>query len=127
MNGRPTSFGTTGNPLSQALSLLVFGLLLVGAVLMGAVILAVVLGLAVIGAIALYARLWWLRRQMGRSEPARGARSANGSLIEAEYTVVEERDPGYPNDRRPLGSHRSDSRVTVEHDDEPRGAGHADR
>jgi hypothetical protein len=106
MNGRPSSWGTSGNPLLQALSLLVFGLLLIGAVVMGAVILAVVLGLAVIGALAFYARFWWLSRKMRGSAPARGGESAAGKLIEAEYTVVEERDPAYPNDRRPRVSPR---------------------
>lgn len=99
MNGRPSSFGAPGNPLLQALSLLVFGLFLIGAIVMGAVILALVLGLAAIGAIAFYARLWWLRRRVGVSAPGRGPEPATGRLIDAEYTVVEQRDPSYPTDR----------------------------
>lgn len=104
MNGRPSLFGASGNPLLQALSLLVFGVLLIGAVVMGAVILAIVLGLAVIGAIVFYLRFWWLRRKLARSAPDRGAGSAPGRLIEAEYTVVEQRDPSYPTDRRSRAS-----------------------
>jgi hypothetical protein len=127
MNGRPRSFGTSGNPLWQALSLLVFGLLLIGAVVMGAVILMVVLGVAVIGAMALYARLWWLRRKLGRSAAARGAEPGMGTLIDAEYTVVEERDPRSPNDRRPRASSRGDLRVTAEDDDESDESEHAGR
>ena len=127
MNGRPSSFGTSGNPLWQALSLLVFGVLLIGAVVMGAVILAVVLGVAVIGAIALYARLWWLRRKVGSATTAGGAEAATGRLIDAEYTVVEERDPGYPNDRRPRASSRGDPSVTSESGGESDDSGDAGR
>ena len=125
MNGRPSSFRSSANPLWQALSLLVFGLLLIGAVVMGAVISAMVLGVAVIGAAVLYARLWWLRRKV-RSAPTRGAESATGRLIDAEYTVVEERDPDHPYDRRPRASSRGDPRVTAEHE-ESAGSGHAGR
>ena len=94
MNGRQFSFGTSGNPLLQALSLLVFGVLLVGAVIMGAVVFAALLGLAVIAALVFSIRVWWLRRKLrGRSPfddgpqppgPAKGAR-----LIEGEYEVID--------------------------------------
>jgi hypothetical protein len=114
MNARPSLFGTSGNPLLQALSLLVFGLLLIGAVVMGAVILGVVLAFAVIVAIAFYARLWWLRRKLSRSAAERGAAPAAGKLIDAEYTVVEQRDPGYPTDGRPRSALRRDSDGTDE-------------
>jgi hypothetical protein len=118
MNGRPSSFGPSGNPLLQALSLLLFGLLLVGAVVMGAVILAIVLGVAVIGALAFYVRLWWLARKWRRSAQARAAESGAGRLIQAEYTVVGEGDPGYPNDLGPVDSPASDSRVSAPDDGE---------
>jgi hypothetical protein len=109
MNARWSSFGRSGSPLLQALSLLVFGLLLIGAVVMGAVILAVVLGIAVIGALAFYARLWWLTRKWRRSARAREGESRSGKLIHAEYTVVEDRDADYPNDARPVDSRSSDT------------------
>lgn len=85
----------SGNPVVQVLSLLVFGVALIGAVLMGAVIIAFVFGFAVIGAIVFSVRLWWLRRKMQRqAESGSAARTASdGRLIEAEYTVVKEREP----------------------------------
>ena len=98
MNGRQFTFGASGSPLLQALSLLVFGVLLIGAVIMGAVVLTVLLGLAVITALVFSVRLWWMHRKLrGRSPfsggsqqpgpdpgPAKGAR-----LIEGEYEVIE--------------------------------------
>lgn len=93
MNGRLYTLGASGNPVVQVLSLLVFGVALIGAVLMGAVILAFVFGLAVIAAIVFSVRLWWLRRKMQR--PGRGGErfgDMDGRLIEAEYTVIRERE-----------------------------------
>jgi hypothetical protein len=108
MNARPNAFGTSGGPLTQVLSVLVFGVLLVGAVVMGAVILAVVLGLAVVAYVAFVVRVWWLRRKMGRGAPPRAAsdpdRHDGGRLIDAEYTVLDERDPG--RDRGAAGDDR---------------------
>lgn len=94
MNGRLYALGTSGNPVVQVLSLLVFGVALIGAVLMGAVILSVVFGLAVIAAIVFAVRLWWWRRKAQRQQPAHGSYGAetDGRLIEAEYTVVRERE-----------------------------------
>ena len=94
MNGRQFSFGTSGNPLLQALSLLVFGVLLVGAVIMGAVVFAALLGLAVVAALALSVRGWWLRRTLrgrgpfdGGPEPPGQAKGAR--LIEGEYEIID--------------------------------------
>jgi membrane protein implicated in regulation of membrane protease activity len=94
MNGRLYALGTSGNPVVQVLSLVIFGVVLIGAVLMGAVILSFVFGLAVIAAIAFSVRLWWLRRKLqrrGRNDGAFAAQ-ADRRLIEAEYTVVRERE-----------------------------------
>jgi len=95
MNERPSLFGPSSNPLVQVASLLLFGLVVIGAVVMGAVILALVLGLALIGAIAFSLRVWWLRRKFARAAAEQGYRDpgTSGRLIEAEYTVVEQRDP----------------------------------
>jgi hypothetical protein len=97
MGGRSFLFGTTGNsgnPLAQALSLLVFALVLVGAVVMGAFVLAAVIGLAVIGFAVLAVRGWWLRRgprgpgpQGGGGGPGRPAKGIR--YIEGEYEVID--------------------------------------
>ena len=97
MNARPNVFGMSGGPLAQALSVVVFAVLLVGAVVMGALLLAAIIGVAVLAWIGFSVRLWWLRRKLGSSGAAEHGAEASpptGRLIEAEYTVVEERDPG---------------------------------
>jgi hypothetical protein len=94
MNARPPLFSLSGGPLAQALSVLAFGVLLVVAVVMGAVLLAAIVGVAVLAWIAFSVRLWWLRRKLGRggAGPGRGGQPTSGRLIDAEYTVLDERD-----------------------------------
>ena len=94
MNGRLFSFGSSGNPLAQILSLLVLGVVIVGAVIMGAFVLVALLGLAIVGFAVLSVRGWWLRRKLrvqgrgpddgGPGRPAKGIR-----YIEGEYEVVD--------------------------------------
>ena len=94
MDGRNFSFGNAGNPLVQALSLLVFALILVGAVIMGAVVLAAFVGLAIVGFFALKVRGWWLGRR-ARAQGVNGGPGAGSGqaktvrYIEAEYEVIE--------------------------------------
>jgi membrane protein implicated in regulation of membrane protease activity len=93
MNPRIYTLATSGNPVVQVLALLAFGVALIGAVLMGAVLLAFVFGVAVIAASAFAVRLWWLRRKIARGHRKADQRpSGDGRLIEAEYTVLAERD-----------------------------------
>ena len=106
MTGRSFSFSTSGNPLVQVLSLIVFGVLLVGAVIMGAVVLAAVLGLAVVAAVVFWIRFWWLSRKLRRPggplDPNMSTGSdagAGGRLIEAEYEIIERRDTKRAADR----------------------------
>lgn len=95
MSNRLYALGTSGNPVVQVLSLLVFGVLLIGAILMGAVVLAVVFGLAVLAAAVFSVRLWWLRRKLARRGGGvrPGDRHGQSELIEVEYTVVSEERP----------------------------------
>ncbi len=96
MNGRVFSFGSSGNPLAQILSILVFGILLAVALVMGAVVIAVLIGLAVIAGVVLSIRGWWLRRKFRGRPPFDGGPQppgpANARLIEGEYVVVNEAD-----------------------------------
>ena len=67
MNGRQSSFGISGHPLAQFLSLIVIGVVLVGAVILGAVVLvASLLAVFVIGYSAFRLRAWWRWRMLAR-------------------------------------------------------------
>jgi membrane protein implicated in regulation of membrane protease activity len=114
MNLRPPVFGAPGGPLAQFFALLVFGALLVVAVVMGAVILAAILGLAVIAWTVFSVRLWWLKRKLGgRAAHERGPQPPNqpgGQLIDAEYTVLGERDARRRPDHGRDGDGRDDAR-----------------
>ena len=86
---RSFSFGNAGNPLAQAVSLLVLAGVLVGAVIVGAFVLAAMLGFAVIAFVVFKLRAWWLRRGprgggAGPGRPGKGIR-----YIEGEYEVIE--------------------------------------
>ena len=108
MNGRQFTFGASGNPLVQILSLVVFALVVVGAVIMGTFVLLTFLGLATIGFVVFTIRVWWLRRKLkgsgrlhdGPPGPASAGGWPNGGaqqpgpghtarLIEGEYEVVD--------------------------------------
>jgi len=95
MNGRVFSFGKSGNPLAQILSVLVFGVMLVAALIMGAVVIAVLIGLAVILAVVLVVRTWWLRRKFRSHSPLESGYEPSDThkrLIEGEYKVVKRPD-----------------------------------
>jgi hypothetical protein len=96
MNGRSFSFGRSGHPLVQALSLLVLAVVLVGALIMGAFVLMALLGLGVLAFLGYQVRGWWLRRRAGggHGPDGRGPGSEPGPAkgiryIEAEYEVID--------------------------------------
>jgi hypothetical protein len=100
--------GAGRHPVAQFVSLLVIGAAVVGVVLMGAFILSFLIGAALLAWAVLAVRVWWFRRKLrkaaeaGRSDDAAGASAVRervresadhrGRLIEAEYTIVNERD-----------------------------------
>jgi hypothetical protein len=118
-SGAPGRFGRRGafvdlgaarHPVAQFLSLLVIGAAVVGVVLMGAFILSFLIGAAVLASAVLAVRVWWFRRKLrsaaeraaaghldasgAGTEGVRESRNPHGRLIEAEYTIVRERDAG---------------------------------
>jgi hypothetical protein len=89
MPPRAFTLRTPSHPLVQAVYCVVGGIVLIGAMLMGAVILSIALGVGLILGAAVLARSWWLGR---KASPGRPRRPAAGALLEAEYTVLDERD-----------------------------------
>jgi hypothetical protein len=93
MNGRLFVFRSSGNPLAQVLSVLVFAALLTVALVMGFVLVAMLLGLGAILTVVLVVRAWWLRRRFRGGPPNAGRKDADSKrLIEGEYKVVDEPD-----------------------------------
>jgi hypothetical protein len=113
MSVRHYSFGTSGNPLVQALWMVLGAVLLVGALVMGAVVLSALFALGAVAAGVFALRVWWLRRKLRRDSAyhdASGSQTGENAgaaprLIEGEYTVVDERDADEA--RRPSGRRAS--------------------
>ena len=85
------------NPLVQAFSIVLGAVLLVGAALLGAFIFAIALGIGVIFAAILILRMWWMQRKIAAAHKSGSApfatassgSSAQGRVIDVEYTVVD--------------------------------------
>jgi uncharacterized iron-regulated membrane protein len=98
MSSRQYTFATPGGPVAQVLWLIGGAVVLVGALIMGVFVLMMLLGLGAVAAAVLAVRVWWVRRKLRRAGAfdvpgADPARTADARLIDAEYTVVDERDP----------------------------------
>ena len=81
-DGSPPPGGLLGRIAALIIGAILFGI----AVFLGAIFLAGFVGLVLIGSVIFMLRIWWIKRKMERY-----ARD-NGDL-DAEYTVVRERDP----------------------------------
>lgn len=104
MNARSVRALLSGNPVAQVFSFLVAGVVLIGVILTGAVVLAFVLAVGVIVAIYFWIRIRWRLRGAIRanrsgadarpeaSTQAPGRRAGQGRIIDAESTVIEERE-----------------------------------
>ena len=111
MSARQYTFRPSANPFVQALWMVVGVAVLVAAVVMGALVLAVLLALGVVAALVFATRVWWLRRKLERegafnAPPAStdgAAEPHEPRLIEAEYTVVNERDASEADERDASG------------------------
>ena len=84
------------NPLSRLLAGIVAALALAGAFFFGIFVFAIALGLGLIAWLALWLRIWWIRRRLTRGGVASGtakggspnAAARDGDVIDAEYEVV---------------------------------------
>jgi hypothetical protein len=75
------------------LSAIVAAFALIGFVMFGLVIFLVIAALAAVAGIVIWARVWWLKRRLGKEgfHPRENQHSGpTGQVIDAEYTVVEE-------------------------------------
>ncbi|MFW2405747.1 MAG: hypothetical protein ACN4GT_13330 [Gammaproteobacteria bacterium] len=80
------------NVFVQALAAIAaFGIFVVS-VIVGGIVLAGLVGLVLLAVIVIYARVWWLRRQIDKAMREQGERTggeSSGEVVEAEYSVVD--------------------------------------
>jgi membrane protein implicated in regulation of membrane protease activity len=100
---RHIRFGSmpSGNPLANALMLVVAALAVGAAIVLGFVAFIVFAGIALVLAAIVGIRLWWFSRKLGREargKSERGDEQTSGRVIEGEYTVVSTRTRRKPHD-----------------------------
>lgn len=88
-------------PLARLVTGVIAVLVLVGALMLGVVAFLVIAALAIVAGIAIWLRVWWIKRRLEKEgfRPREASRSEpSGHVIDAEYTVVDEPDntPGPP-------------------------------
>ena len=94
---RNIRFGTipAGNPLANALMLIVGALAVGAALVLGFFAFVVLSGIVLVLAAIVGLRLWWfsrkLRREASREAGTQNGRSSSGRVIEGEYTIVSTR------------------------------------
>lgn len=94
---RNIRFGTVpaGNPLANALMLIVGALAVGAAIVLGFFAFVVLSGIVLVLAAIVGIRLWWftrkLKRQARGSSAASDEETSSGRVIEGEYTVVSTR------------------------------------
>jgi len=88
-------------PLTRIFASIIAVLVLIGAFMVGVVALLVVAGVGLIAGIAIWLRVVWIKRQLRKSGVDLGAginptaatpTKDSGQIIEAEYTVISERE-----------------------------------
>jgi len=79
------------NPLSRLIAAIVAVLLLTGAFFFGLAVLAVLVVVFSIFGLVIYLRSWWRSRGAGSARTIRSRTESDGTVIDAEYTVISRR------------------------------------
>jgi len=84
--------GKPPNVFVQALAAVAaFGIFVIS-VIVGGIVLAGLVGIVLLAVIVIYARVWWLRRQIDKAMREQDQRTSGGSseeVVEAEYRVID--------------------------------------
>lgn len=81
-NGRKYPFG---NPLANALVVLVGTLAVAASIVLGFIAFVILGSIVLILAAVIGIRVWWFKRQLATQSPQRTARPGNADVIEGEY------------------------------------------
>lgn len=109
ITGPASGRGPNGGPgvLARILLTVLAVIMLVSAAFLGALFFLAALGVFMVGSVVVAIRIWWIRRQLAKAmrrgevpRADRPARSDGAEVIEGEYRVVEERQPGGDGDSR---------------------------
>lgn len=88
-------------PLTRVVTGIIAMLMLIGGFMVGMVALLVIAGIGLIAGIAIWLRVAWVKRQLrkngvdlgaGINPSAASTTKGSGQIIEAEYTVISERE-----------------------------------
>jgi hypothetical protein len=83
------------NVFVQALAAVVAFGVFVLSVIVGGIVLAALVGVILLAFIIIYARVWWLRRQIEKAAREQGqcmGRDGSADVVEAEYQVIDVTD-----------------------------------
>jgi protein-S-isoprenylcysteine O-methyltransferase Ste14 len=79
-----------GNPIANALVVVVGALVIGASIVLGFVALLVLASIVLMLGAVIALRVWWINRKLGRSasKDAKSGQSGHGGVIEGEYRVV---------------------------------------
>lgn len=93
-NGRKFPFG---NPLANALVVLVGSLAVAASIVLGFIALVILGSIVLVMAAVIGIRIWWFKRQVAAQPPEKEARAGTADVIEGEYREL----TGSPGTDRP--------------------------
>lgn len=79
------------NPVSRLLAAVLAVLAMAGAFFFGIFVLALAVGLGLLAWLAIFLRMWWVRRRFSGPEVDTANPAEPGDVIDGEYTVVSRR------------------------------------
>jgi len=80
------------SPLARAIAAIIAVLALAGAFMVSVVALLVVAGVGLIAGLVIWLRLAWIKRRLHKGGSNTATPDIAGQVIDAEYTVISERD-----------------------------------
>lgn len=86
-----------GNPIANALVIIVGGLAIAASIVLGFVAFVVLASILIVLSAIVGIRVWWFRRRFRKAQAARSESGSGRRVIEGEYQIVVEEEK--PSDR----------------------------